>query len=195
MTEERNAAKNSSSGNKDGQVQAGKVSKHPLMMALARNWRTVGVLLLLLAIAGTYYWKNLAVSRARAELTKRATAVLAEQNSFYLRLVAVPLVWIVRNDMMRGNYDQLDQYLAQFVKEPNMKEVLIARVDGRIVSATNKKRQGTPVANAFPEELLRVEAITVTTLENGDFLVAAPVLGLNVKLGTLFLVATPKGSL
>jgi len=97
--------------------------------------------------------------------------------------------------MMRGNYDQLDQYLAQFVKEPNMKEVLIARVDGRIVSATNKKRQGTPVANAFPEELLRVEAITVTTLENGDFLVAAPVLGLNVKLGTLFLVATPKGSL
>jgi len=96
-----------------------------------------------------------------------------------------PLVWVVRSEMMRGSFDQLNQYLAQLVKEPNMKEIIVARLDGRIVAATNKKREGTLASSAFPVDMLRVEAITVTTLENGDLLVAAPVLGLNARLGTL----------
>jgi hypothetical protein len=196
MTEENNvSAENTSPGDGTGQEPTGKVSKHPLFMTVARNWRSVGVVLLILALAGTYVWKNIAVSRARAELTQRATTVLVEQNRSSLRLVAIPLVWVVRSEMMRGSFDQLNQYLAQFVREPNMKEILVARLDGRIVAATNKKREGTPVTSAFPEDMLRVEAITVTTLENGDLLVVAPVLGLNVRLGTMILVASPSASL
>ena len=196
MTEKNNAAAETPSpGDKGGQPQAGKVPSQSLIMTLARNWRWVGVVLLIFALAGTYVWKNIAVSRARAELAQRATTVLAEQNRSSLRLVAIPLVWVVRSEMMRGSFDQLNQYLAQFVKEPNMKEIIVARLDGRIVAATNKKREGTPVASAFPVDMLRVEAITVTTLENGDLLVVAPVLGLNARLGTLILVASPSGSL
>ncbi|MRR07475.1 MAG: hypothetical protein EG828_11150 [Deltaproteobacteria bacterium] len=193
--ENKTAAENPSPGDKGGQVPTGKVSKHPLIMTLVRNWRWVGVVLLIFALAGTYVWKNIAVSRARAELTQRATTVLAEQNRSSLRLVAIPLVWVVRSEMMRGSFDQLNQYLAQFVKEPNMKEIIVARLDGRIVAATNKKREGTLASSAFPVDMLRVEAITVSTLENGDLLVAAPVLGLNARLGTLILVASPSVSL
>lgn len=196
MTEKNNAAAEiPSPGDKGGQTQAGKVPSQSLIMKLARNWRWVGVVLLIFALAGTYVWKNIAVSRARADLTQRATTVLIEQNRSSLRLVAIPLVWVVRSEMMRGSFDQLNQYLAQFVKEPNMKEIIVARLDGRIVAATNKKREGTPVASAFPVDMLRVEAITVTTLENGDLLVVAPVMGLNARLGTMILVASPSGSL
>lgn len=196
MTEMNNSTTETPSpDDKGGQLPAGKVSKHPLLMTLVRNWRWVGVFLLIFALAGAYVWKNIAVSRARAELTQRATTVLVEQNKSSLRLVAIPLVWVVRSEMMRGSFDQLNQYLAQFVKEPSMKEIIVARLDGRIVAATNKKREGTPVTSAFPVDMLRVEAITVTTLENGDFLVVAPVLGLNARLGTLILVSSPSGSL
>jgi hypothetical protein len=196
MTEKNNAAAETPSpGDKGGQLPTGKVPPQSLIMTLARNWRWVGVVLLIFALAGTYVWKNIAVSRARAELAQRATTVLVEQNRSSLRLATIPLVWVVRNEMMRGSFDQLNQYLAEFVKEPNMKEILVTRLDGRIVAATNKKREGTPVTSAFPVDMLRVEAITVTTLENGDLLVVAPVLGLNARLGTLILVASPSHSL
>jgi len=142
-------------------------------------------------VAGTYVWKNIALSRTRAHLVQQAGQVISEQNRSYLRLAAVPLVWAVRSEMMRGNYDQVNQYLAQFVREPNMKEIVVARTDGRIVAATNKQRDGAPVTDFFPPEVLRTDTITVTSREDGDLMVAAPVMGLSDKLGVLILLASP----
>jgi len=158
---------------------------------LVRHWRLVGVLLLVLAVAGTYLWKNIAVSRAKAQLIHQAATVIAAHNESWLRLAVVPLVWTVRNEMMKGNYDQINQYLAQFVREPNLKEVLVTRADGRIVAATDKKREGAMVTDLFPPEVPKVDTITVTTRPDGMFLVAAPIMGLNDKLGVLVLVASP----
>jgi len=158
---------------------------------LVRHWRLVGVLVLLLMVAGTYVWKNIAVSRTKAHLVQQAEQVISEQNRSYLRLAAVPLVWVVRSEMMRGNYDQVNQYLVQFVREPNMKEIVVARTDGRIVAATNKQREGAPANDFFPPEVLRTDTITVTSREDGGIMVAAPVMGLNEKLGVLILIASP----
>jgi hypothetical protein len=161
--------------------------KPSLFALLFRHWRFVGVLLLLLTIAGTYLWKNIAVARAKAQ----AAVVIGKQGEVYLRLVAVPLVWTVRSEMLRGNYDQINQYLAQFVREPNMKEVLVARIDGKIIAATNKQREGAPLADLFPPEVQQVETITVKTEPDGTMQVTAPVMGLNEKLGILILIAAP----
>lgn len=167
-----------------------RLKKSPLVI-LFRHWRLLGVLALVLAVAGTYLWKNVAVSRAKEQLSRQAGQVLAEQHKSFLRLAAVPLVWTIRSEMMRGNYDQINQYLAQFVREPNMKEVLVARADGRIVAASNKKRDGTMVTDLFPPETPKVDTVTVTTRQDGMFVVAAPIMGLNDKLGVLILVAAP----
>ncbi|MRR33196.1 hypothetical protein EG829_00655 [bacterium] len=168
-----------------------KIPRKSLFMTLVRHWRSVGVVALLFMVAGNYVWKNIAVSRAKAQLNRQAGQVISEQNRSYLRLAAVPLVWVVRGEMMRGNYDQVNQYLAQFVREPNMKEIVVARTDGRIVAATNKQREGAPATDFFPPEVLRTDSITVTSREDGGIMVAAPVMGLNDKLGVLILVASP----
>jgi hypothetical protein len=166
-------------------------AKPSVFSLLLRHWRLVGVLLLVLAVITTYLWKNIAVSRAKAQVSRQAAVVIASHNESYLRLVALPLVWTVRSEMLRGNYDQINQYLAQFVREPNMKEVLVARSDGRIVAATDKKREGAVVSDLFPPEVRQMETITVTNRPDGTILVAAPVMGLNEKLGVLLLVAAP----
>lgn len=158
---------------------------------IAAHWNLIIILLLVLAVAGMYVWKNVAVNSAKAQLTESANRIITEQNSSYLRLVAVPLTWAVRSEMIRDNYDQINQYLNQFVKEKNMKEIVVAKPDGTIVVATNKKLEGTSVTGAFPSSVLQEDKTTVSSLEGGDIMVVSPVMGLSSKKGVLILLYTP----
>jgi hypothetical protein len=190
-TEEKKSPEASAPGDTGGQSPAAAPGqKKSLAKTMVRHWRLVGALLLVLATAGTYVWKNVAVSRARAALAQNAGQFVDEQNRSCLRLAAVPLVWAVRSEMMRGNYDQVNQYLTRFVKEPGMKELLVAGADGRVVAATDKRREGASVSTAFPSAP-GVDTITVTPGENGEIMVSAPIMGLNDKLGVLVMVSSP----
>lgn len=175
-----------------GKAVTGKPApKKSLIRALFRNWRLVGILLLVLFAAGTYLWKDFAVKRAKAAVAERATEVIGEQTKASLRLAAIPLVWAVRSEMMRGNMEQVNEYLNQFVKEPNMRELAVAAADGRIVAATDKRREGAPAADAYPADALKAETISAAVQKDGNILVAAPIMGLNARLGTLILLSSP----
>lgn len=190
-TEESKSSETAPGAENENPDQERMPQKKSILDTLASHWRLIGVLLLVLALGVTYLWKNVAVSMAKAQVTSQAAAAIAAQNKSCLRLAAVPLVWTVRSEMLRGNYDQINQYLAQFVREPNMKEVLVAGADGRVVAATDKKREGAMVAELFPPEVPKVDTITVTTRPDGRLLVAAPIMGLNDRLGVLILIAAP----
>jgi hypothetical protein len=165
-------------------------TQSPIKMIL-KYWHFYVILFLLLAVAGMYIGKNMAVSKTRAELTQRAAQVIGEQNRSLLRLASIPFVWAVRSEMLRGNLDQVNQYLTLFVKEPGMKEIIVAGPDGVGLVATNKKREGATVTGSFPPEVLKSNVTMLSTLVNGDLVVAAPVMGLNSRLGTLILVSSP----
>ncbi|MDD2271586.1 MAG: hypothetical protein PHP95_07610 [Desulfuromonadaceae bacterium] len=158
---------------------------------IVTHWHSIAIIFLVLAVAGMYQWKNVAVNSAKTQVTEQANRIIAEQNTSYLRLVAVPLTWAVRSEMIRNNYDQVNQYLSQFVKEKNMKEIIVAKPDGTIVVATNKKREGTSVTSIFPLPVLQEDKTVVTAQENGDIMVVSPVMGLSSKLGVLILLSTP----
>jgi L-lactate utilization protein LutC len=158
---------------------------------IATQWRLIIILLLVVAIAGMYVWKNVAVNGVKAQLTENANRIIAEQNRSYLRLAVVPLVWAVRSEMIRDNYDQINQYLTQFVKEENIKEIVVAKPDGTIVVTTNKKFEGNPVSDILPPSVLEEDKLTVSSLENGDIMVVSPVMGLSAKVGVLILIYTP----
>ncbi|MDD2336770.1 MAG: hypothetical protein PHD01_09375 [Geobacteraceae bacterium] len=160
---------------------------------IVSHWRLIGCFLLVLAIAGMYLWKNVAVYRAKAQLTERAGQIITDQNKSFLRLAVVPLAWAVRTEMMGGNYNQINLYLTQLVKEQNMKGIIVAKPDGTIVVATDKKLEGTPVASVFPPSVLQEDKTIVSTQENGDIMVVSPIMGLNEKLGVLILLYTPPG--
>ncbi|HBA72883.1 MAG: hypothetical protein A2X82_15810 [Geobacteraceae bacterium GWC2_55_20] len=159
---------------------------------IVAQWRLIIILLLVIAVAGMYVWKNVAVNRATVQLTEKAGRIITDQNRKFLRLAVVPLVWAVRSEMIRENYDQINLYLNQFVKEQNMKEIVVAKPDGAIVVSTNKKFEGKPVTDIFPASVLQEDKLMVSTLENGDIMVASPVMGLSTKVGVLILLYTPE---
>jgi L-lactate utilization protein LutC len=176
----------------DAEVSSGQQPEQNSKISFIVNqWRLITILILFLAVAGMYMWKNMAVKRAEVQLTEQAARIITEQNSSFLRLVAVPLVWAVRSEMIRNNYDQINQYLTQFVKEKNMKEIVVAKPDGTMVVATNKKLEGKPITGVFPPSVLLEDKTTVSTLENGDMMVVSPVMGLSTKVGVLILLYTP----
>ena len=156
-----------------------------------KHWPLLAILLLLAAVAGMYAWKSIAVKKVRAELTETAGRVITQQNQASLQLVMVPLVWAVRSEMIRGNYDQINQYMINFVREPNVNEVVLAKPDGVIVLATNKRLEGTPVADSFPGAVLQVDKTTVSSLENRGLLAASPIMGISEKLGVIMVVYVP----
>ena len=193
MTTETKASQETPSA-KDAAGTAGAPKPVPsksFIGALFRHWRLSGFVLLALFAAGTYLWKDMAVKRAEAAVAERAAEAMSEQAKAGLRLAAVPLVWALRSEMISGNIYQVKEYLNLFVREPNMKELAVASADGRIVAATNKKREGTPAADAFPEEALKTDTVTASLDNDGNILVAAPIMGMNSRLGTLLMRSNP----
>lgn len=189
----KKSAPEASSSHEGNDIQAQKPALKPSSSGnkLLKYWHLIVILLLIVALTGTYVWKNMAVARAKADLTQRAEQIISEQNKTYLQLVAVPLVWAVRSEMIRDNYDQVNQYLEQFIKEKNMKELVVARPDGKVVAATNKKLEGAAITDSFPAEVLQVDTTTLTTRDNGEIMVVSPVMGLSEKVGVMVLVYRP----
>ncbi len=188
-TEMKTSAENTSANTNAGTGKPAR--KKSFIRTLFRNWRIVGAMLLVLFAAGTYLWKDIAVKRAKAATAERAAEAMGEQARAGMRLAALPLVWAVRSEMMRGNIEQVNEYLNQFVREPNMKELAVAAADGRIVAATDKRREGAPAAEVYPPDALKADTVTAAVQKDGNILVAAPVMGLNARLGTLVMIASP----
>ncbi|PKN13349.1 MAG: hypothetical protein CVU69_03360, partial [Deltaproteobacteria bacterium HGW-Deltaproteobacteria-4] len=55
------------------------------------QWRLIIILLLVIAVAGMYVWKNVAVNRTTVHLTEKADRIITDQNRMFLRLAVVPL--------------------------------------------------------------------------------------------------------
>jgi hypothetical protein len=162
---------------------------------LTANWRLKGALILMLLIAGMYGWKNLAVRKIEketmkqaAQLTETTGQLLLEKNRALLRLTALPLSWVVRMEMPKGNYENIDQYFRHLIKEDRFKVILLAGIDGKIMVATDRRMEGADLSQYYPSSLLEPYEITVSQLDDEDLIVAAPVMGLTAKLGVLIMV-------
>lgn len=157
----------------------------------------IGILIILLI--GMYFWKTLAVRSVekkveaqKAQIVEKSRQVITDKTKYFLRLTATPFIWAIRKEMLRENYEQINEYLVQFVKEPHIKQVLIARSDGTIIVATDKKLEGTALSSLHPQQLIGADEIVLSDDKSGNILVVAPVMGFNKKLGVFLMVYEPE---
>lgn len=128
----------------------------------------------------------------REVLVTNANQRISDNTTYFLRTLMMPFAWSVRTAMLAGNVEQVDQYLYQFVQEPNFELVLVTDANGKIISTTNQKYKGEAFENHFNAALLRAEDITLDTADSTNIKVATPIMGLNSKLGTLYTVYKPE---
>jgi len=105
--------------------------------------------ILLIVSAGIYLWGYIWVKSFERRMKERETEILQktqiivnEKTKDFLKITALPLVWAVRKDMMRGNYEQINDYMERLVQEKGFKEILLVDPRGIIALATDKKLQG-----------------------------------------------------
>jgi len=152
------------------------------------------VIVLVLGIAVTYVWKEIAVRAAlrqareqRTELIEASRRSLTQQTDDMLKLAAIPLGWAVRSEALRDNYSQVDDYLSLFVKQPFVNGILLVGSDGVVRIATDKKLEGQDAGGLLPADLLQSSATVVVDAAPGDIQVIVPVMGYDARLGTLVL--------
>lgn len=163
-----------------------------------KGWLIV-ILILVLAGLALFIWKEIEVNRYAKDLDRQQTYYQEELNSHlnqerehYLKLVMKPLVWAIRTEMLDEDYSQINQYLTNFVRqEENAQLLLVIDEEGTIRSATDKKMEGSEFSKHYEPSYLEANDVQVSTLEDNRFLVTAPIVNYNSRLGTLALVYEP----
>lgn len=158
-----------------------------LVAALMHGWRiaAVGALENKLAAAESKQ------AEARAELIEQARRLDASQVEDALRRFSVPIAWVIRREAMAGNLDQIDQYFTDLVQMPGFQSAVLAKPDGKVLVASDRKKLAEAFATLYPAEYLQASDIRVERAANGSLRAIIPILGLNQQLGTLVLEYTP----
>ena len=154
-----------------------------------------------LVIAGMYAWKSAAVSavnekldqvqveqaRARTQLVEQARQLVDRRSLEEMQRFCIPLAWAVRREVMANNLDQVDQYFTELVQQPGFKSAVLAKPDGKIVVASDRKHLADAFSSLYPAEYLQASDIKVEQTPGGNLRAIIPIMGLNQHLGTVVL--------
>lgn len=157
------------------------------------------IVVLIAAAVGIYLWKIISennlrqnMENQRTVLAERAQLIMDNKTNDLLNLMAVPFVWAVRREMIRENYDQINEYLTQFVKNREIKRIVVVDTNSIIVAATDKKQEGKPFSTYYQQEYLERIDINIANDSEGNIQIVAPIMGLNRRIGTLLMTYVPE---
>ena len=105
-----------------------------------------------------------------------------------IELFSMPLAWAVRSEAIREDYDQIEEYMLQLIKQRSIRAVVYVGKDGYVQLATDRKFQGEPVQSLYGQLTAAAETKLESTEE--DLRLMVPVLGDNERLGSLVVVFT-----
>lgn len=153
---------------------------------LIRNHPTVFSLLLgALAVTAVYFWKDIQSEKQKVMIVRVANQQIESNQQELVKLMAKPLVWNIRSEMLRGNMEQVNILITDMVKEPNFRYIHLVSPNGNVILSTNKSLEGKPVGKEIDSNLLKIDAPTTAMYNGRVFIVAAPVMGVDKRLATL----------
>ena len=161
--------------------------KHKLSFwqMIMKHTTLVVILLPLFALIIVYVWKDSQNSREQTALMKVANQQITINQQDLLKIIAKPLVWDIRSEMLRGNMEQVDLLISDLVKEKNFRYIHLIAPNGNVILSSNKGLEGKQIGDEIITQLLLVESPSVVELADKIIVVAAPVMGVDKRLATL----------
>lgn len=160
---------------------------------------------LLMVAVGMYGWKVATVDgvkdelaevkaqqlEAHARLTNQAKQLDDRRVKEALRLFSIPFAWAVRREFMAANLDQVDQYLGELVQIKGFKSAILAKPDGKVIVASDRKKLIKTFSGLYPGADLGSNEITLEDASDGSLRAFIPIFGLNRPLGMVVLEYVP----
>ena len=152
----------------------------------------IGIALLLLLIL--WVWKAIEIKglkkdfeASKVELHEKASKKIISNNELHLKLLAKPMIWALRTEIMQGNWNQVNLYLNDLVKENSFQSIAVANEEGIIVASTNKKDEEMPFTSISKAEYLTSNETSVENQGDSVLIMTSPIMGFNNRLGTLYI--------
>jgi hypothetical protein len=169
----------------------------------------VSVLVLSAVLVGMWSWKSSAVSAVEERLTAEKTQAVqtaqaetakAKEESKALLLAAQreklllfgkPLAWALRDQVIADNQRQIDDYIGELIRQPGFDRIVLARTDGSIALASDRKMIDGKLESLYPPEVAAALAPTVLDGQGGKLILAVPVMGTAERLAVMALTYDP----
>jgi len=127
----------------------------------------------------------------RSDFMEYTTEFFEASNQEQLGLMLKTFVWAVRAEILKNNYDQIDQYITQLIREPSILKVMLIDSKGTVLVSSDRKDQDQPFSDLFDDTLLFYDDAFTNYAEDGNMHLSAPIMSLNSRFGTLFVVYEP----
>lgn len=162
-----------------------------------------------LAVGGMWAWKIAAVSaveariasvktqaaqQAQAEIdkaVKNGQLALQSAQREKLLLFAKPLAWTLRDLVVADNQAQINDYIADLMKQPGFDRVVLARIDGSIALASDSKMVDSPLSKIYPTVTIKTSSPQVLDNGSGKLILVVPVMRQTEKMALLVLTYDP----
>jgi hypothetical protein len=131
------------------------------------------------------------VEAERAALQRETQETLGRETRELQLLFGHALAYAVRSAVLRNNFDEIDQYFADLVRNQRVTLVLLADTEGKILRASDRKYLDTRFADHFPADLLKGADVSVHPDEGTRRRLVLPIQGLTARVGTVLLVYAP----
>jgi hypothetical protein len=115
-----------------------------------------------------------------------ALQLATHSNERVAQALTKPLVWAVKNEMIRGNKEMLDNFLTTVVQDSDLELIVIVDMQGTVYLSTDKKYEGKFVLDVLPtvpQRPLKAETFGATALEAAA---VSPILGDTEQLGFIY---------
>jgi len=137
-----------------------------------------------LLVVGVFLTRYLGEQRVKelVDLAESRSVVLQRQD---IQLFALPLAWSVRKELMRSNYDAIDDYFNELIQRKGFGVIMLVDPAGTIKVSTDRKLQGSSFLLRYPQMKLGAPVQVSYALPQGKSMFLVPVMGLNARLGTI----------
>lgn len=157
--------------------------------------------LLALVLISNLYWMidhrfittkvNKEIEGSKQNIAEQSKVQLLQSSEKKLRLAMQTLAWAVRAAVLRQNKDEVDQYFLELVRNPDVAEVFLVDEDSKTIQvASNKKHEKMKFTDLYDAAYLSKNEVSFE-VKNNQYFLSAPLMSLDKRLGTLFLIVEP----
>ncbi|MEO6546702.1 MAG: hypothetical protein ABIN94_01835 [Ferruginibacter sp.] len=148
----------------------------------------------LILLATLWIWKSIEIrnikndtTTEKKELQQYAIKQVRQSHETHLKLLAKPLVWAIRTEMLSNNISQVNIYSNDLVKEKNFQKITIANDKGIVILSTNKKEEGKEFASVGNLAYLKANDTMIDNINDTLVVMSSPIMGFNSRLGTVII--------
>jgi hypothetical protein len=134
---------------------------------------------------------NKEIEGSKQNIAEQSKVQLLQSSEKKLRLAMQTLAWAVRAAVLRQNKDEVDQYFLELVRNPDVAEVFLVDEDSKTIQvASNKKHEKMKFTDLYDAAYLSKNEVSFE-VKNNQYFLSAPLMSLDKRLGTLFLIVEP----